>query len=683
MNSGENEVADEWGDDFLHQLIQVEQLALSSQQQQQHQEPPTFISYSPPRELSQRPAIHSSDPSPPRLLFKSSPSTNDSSKNLEIQRLKKELGRVSKQLTQLEHECFQLKKERNDKEELDKLGSAKNEEEVANIHKWKDTNSKFGVFGMDPLGASEQFQNAKASNHQVGPQISRASSSSKAIGVQVDLHTHLDLSKKLQAIWSSPSDQKSGKSLISKLFVDCSLEFRDLFGWMSINTLTKPTSSLAVKSSDVKLQYHMHSCPSPEAAKVSHLYSVLTEITSGMIRLEALLGPLLDLCSVENVVIVSRSLHILHVFLKQLLTFERKAEERDNVIVEGVLSGSNIGDIHGSSSAKNRQFFVSEDEVSYGDHMPFRTRPPDAETLCKKEHWSPGRTISSSGINWVSLFELMLQIAMKNTEEYARSEAVSIMNMIVMSNRSYMERERFGQKLVLKSISQLLKHEAGLCVQKEALHLLYLLLNCPKVFVAFCCGCKEVGNAGAVDINQDNSSAAKDFSMILEGLADCIACRGNGLQELELRRNAVILLAFLASSGVSGFEILVNHKLNREANFLMLILQVLVSEMDTEAAGDTVPAENFKARTLLMREALILLNRLVSNPAYSAIVLQILTGSRDMASLTIDVANRFSRKDPRLGESNPSSRQMRESEVVDLGRVFRKRVFTFLGENIS
>ncbi|KAJ0053954.1 hypothetical protein Pint_03532 [Pistacia integerrima] len=205
----------------------------------------------------------------------------------------------------------------------------------------------------------------------------------------------------------------------------------------------------------------------------------------------------------------------------------------------------------------------------------------------------------------------------------------------------------------------------------------------PKVFVAFCCGCKEVGNAGAVDINQDNSSAAKDFSMILEGLADCIACRGNGLQELELRRNAVIVLAFLASSGVSGFEILVNHKLNREANFLMLILQVLVSEMDTEAAGDTVPAENFKARTLLMREALILLNRLVSNPAYSAIVLQILTGSRDMASLTIDVANRFSRKDPRLGESNPSSRQMRESEVVDLGRVFRRRVFTFLGENVS
>lgn len=80
--------------------------------------------------------------------------------------------------------------------------------------------------------------------------------------------------------------------------------------------------------------------------------------------------------------------------------------------------------------------------LSYGGHMPFQTRPPDAETLCDKVRRSPGKTISSSGINWVSLFELMLQIVMKNTEEYARSEAVSIMNLIVLSNRSYMERER-------------------------------------------------------------------------------------------------------------------------------------------------------------------------------------------------------------------------------------------------
>lgn len=51
---------------------------------------------------------------------------------------------------------------------------------------------------------------------------------------------------------------------------------------------------------------------------------------------------------------------------------------------------------------------------------------------------------------------------------------------------------------------------------------------------------------------------------------------------MKLRRNAIVLLAFLASSGKSGFEILVYHKLSKDANFLMLILQVLVSEMDME-----------------------------------------------------------------------------------------------------
>lgn len=54
------------------------------------------------------------------------------------------------------------------------------------------------------------------------------------------------------------------------------------------------------------------------------------------------------------------------------------------------------------------------------------------------------------------------------------------------------------------------------------------------------------------------------------------------IQELTLRRNAITVLAFLASSGKPGFEIFVRSKLYREANFIMLILQVLVSEIDIE-----------------------------------------------------------------------------------------------------
>ncbi|KAK1568109.1 hypothetical protein Q3G72_020700 [Acer saccharum] len=154
----------------------------------------------------------------------------------------------------------------------------------------------------------------------------------------------------------------------------------------------------------------------------------------------------------------------------------------------------------------------------------------------------------------------------------------------------------------------------------------------PKILVAFCSDCEEEENAGAANESCENPSAKKASIMILEGLANCIACSGSGVQ------------------------------------------------IDMEAAADNVKADIFRARTLLIREALILLNRLVSNPAYAAIVFQVLTSTRDMAALTIDVANTLSRDDRRMGKSDSTTRQIRKSEVVDLGRVFRRRVFTYLGD---
>ena len=82
----------------------------------------------------------------------------------------------------------------------------------------------------------------------------------------------------------------------------------------------------------------------------------------------------------------------------------------------------------------------------------------------------------------------------------------------------------------------------------------------------------------------------------------------------------------------------------------------------------------------MIREVLILLNRLVSNPVHSATVLRLLTNSRDMVSLTVDVANRLSRKDRKLNQSDSRTKQMRESEIVDLGRIFKRRISTYLGE---
>ena len=64
-----------------------------------------------------------------------------------------------------------------------------------------------------------------------------------------------------------------------------------------------------------------------------------------------------------------------------------------------------------------------------------------------------------------------------------------------------------------------------------------------------------------------------------------------------MSRNAILVLAFLASSGQPGFEIFVGHKLScRGVNYLMLILQLLVSEMDLEAGAHGQQPEIFRER---------------------------------------------------------------------------------------
>ncbi|CAN1259732.1 Protein SENSITIVE TO UV 2, partial [Linum perenne] len=88
----------------------------------------------------------------------------------------------------------------------------------------------------------------------------------------------------------------------------------------------------------------------------------------------------------------------------------------------------------------------------------------------------------------------------------------------------------------------------------------------------------------------------------------------------------------------------------------------------------------FLCRTKLIREALILLNRLVSNPGSSAIVLRVLTGTRDMASLTIEVASRLSSNEQ---TSNHHGRTAGESETLELAKKFKKRVFAYLGSMVA
>lgn len=209
------------------------------------------------------------------------------------------------------------------------------------------------------------------------------------------------------------------------------------------------------------------------------------------------------------------------------------------------------------------------------------------------------------------------------------------------------------------------------------------LLKGPNILRTFCSSC-QLAEDHAESPDQGAKNPAFEASCgILDGLAECIVGCERGVKELILCRNAIIVLAFLASSGKMGLEIFLFHKLSKRTNFLGLILQLLLSEADVDAFEACPAPEVSKERALLLREALILLNRLASQPAYSAAFSQVLTSCRDIVSLAIEVANRLSKKSRRLLKSDSSTRQMRESEVVELARVFKKRVFSFLGESYS
>ncbi|KAL3000064.1 hypothetical protein AAZX31_09G192300 [Glycine max] len=690
-NKSDDILLDDWEDALLEQLIQTEeQFVLTSTAPKPPPNPtsslssfslalppplppppppppPSAVSFSPPREFSQRPttSITLDSPSP-------TPISISDNKDLEIDRLKRELEHATKQIANLEKERVKLKKERDKKEDQLKSISSRNEEENActKFSKSKSIDKDFGTHALNCHKISSKFQNGVSSNDLIVESTSKAKGvetatishqeAQGALPLRDDLSAYLDLSQKLLAIWGSPTDNKMGTNVISKLLVGCQRDFQVLFGCMNMSLPSEITRELLsdLSSSGVALHYLKDRFHTPEAAKISNLYLALTKIADGTDVLKTLIEPLLDLCGMENVVIVHSSLCVLHMVLKLLLELEKNVGRRDNVFIEGLCIGKGLAD----SGVKDGNIF-------------------NEEIGSRKECQSHQNSLQPR-VNWIYLFEIMHQIAMKITEERVRVEVVSIMKLLFLQSNAYFERERFGQKIVFETISELLKKDAGLSVKKHALRLLYLVLNCPKLLAAFCCGCKERDDSSAMDDN-DLALHFQNFKIILQGLSDCVAsCRG-GILELKVSRNAILVLAFLASSGQPGFEIFVGHKLScRGVNYLMLILQLLVSEMDLEAGAHGQQPEIFRERTFLIRETLILLNRLVSSPSYSATVLHGLTTNRDMAGLTIDVASRLSQKGKKNEQQDSMVNHIRETEIVDLARMFKKRVFTYFGDDL-
>lgn len=307
---------------------------------------------------------------------------------------------------------------------------------------------------------------------------------------------------------------------------------------------------------------------------------------------------------------------------------------------------------------------------------------PDADNLLRS---NDGLHIGNMFLPFTfltSLFTAMLQIGVKHSEESIRIDALSIMILIVRASDPKGVCEKFGFTSVLESLHQLLHKENGLLVKKHSVQLLFLLLNCPAMLKILCSGSKG-GSEQMEAVGRENDRPQRAISSVLKDLSEYLTCEATSSLELKLCRQVVILLAYIASSGKLGYEVLLGSVTARGANFLELITEVLASQMEYEVDCSTEGRELLKERCLLMREALILLNRLASHANFSKSTLEVLTSSKLCATLTIDVVNRLPQKSKyplrHLGEINP---QM-ANDLAELAQKFRSRVYSFLEEQHS
>lgn len=106
-------------------------------------------------------------------------------------------------------------------------------------------------------------------------------------------------------------------------------------------------------------------------------------------------------------------------------------------MVERPPYGKDTADVYGSECSEIQSLFLANtNETLNRDHIPFQMSLFNGEMVWKN------KVLSISSLDWVSLFELMQQIATRNKEEHVRLEAVSIMNMILLRTKANSEREK-------------------------------------------------------------------------------------------------------------------------------------------------------------------------------------------------------------------------------------------------
>ncbi|XP_031484033.1 protein SENSITIVE TO UV 2 [Nymphaea colorata] len=517
---------------------------------------------------------------------------------------------------------------------------------------------------------------------------------SKTVGIQTDAFSDPAINKevtiehhasnKLIKLWRPDIGKSSGQKLVRKLFASCAADLISLFKFMNMASASALDSAAEEKISYLiphDCSYQAPSIQDTEAAKVGCFYLILTKVMNDMAQLDSLVEALLGLCCLRNVDIVHRSLRIIHSVLHHALILYSNSSRRSNIVVNHP-GASNIGldsgmPLLGQSAKWPKEISDFVRGAASSSHLPKEFLY--TEKICEK---GTRLVRQKPNINLVALFEKMHQIAVENTNHQIQLEAISVMNLIMMRSSPSSERNKFGTVTLLESISLLLQKRVALVVQLQAVRLLFLLLNCEEAMMLFCGGCKdETNSASPAGDTLDAPPLPACCSRILEGLAECVSCTGEGVQELVLRRHGIHVLAFVMASGEAAMKIL-NSGAFRRINLLELLVKVLTSELDAQEAESSASQDLCKERTSLIREALILLCRLVSHPIHSSVVLEAFASSRSMFRVLVDIAHRIIAG---AGAENSQKREgsrrkdVNQADLIDLARVLKSRTSPLLG----
>lgn len=267
------------------------------------------------------------------------------------------------------------------------------------------------------------------------------------------------LSAELSTIWGSSFNGKLKRDLISKLFATCSEDICALFKSIGVETSVSTITEKKLLGNDKHLQQSPNQPDS--AVKISKFCTKLIKMNKEMIPMDSLLEALSQLF-VLDITIVHRSLHILKVILQMVSSWDIGCSKRKNIIT-AQSENSNAMKLGNFGTKLSEAYTFVEDEEDILNHMCISTSLR------------------------IMIVKQMQKILQKNNDQLIQLEALSIIHLLTIGSDPFAERETIGL-ITIKILPKLLHMDVGPHVQRQAVEILFLLLNC-KLSLSFWVNC--------------------------------------------------------------------------------------------------------------------------------------------------------------------------------------------------